>query len=72
MKNILILIWKFSFFGDKIFSIFEYACFRDAADTDSNLLGQWRLIQVYTVCHHPAVLNTSIAIKTNLFKFKDK
>ena len=29
MKNIRIFIWKFSFFGGKIFSLFEKACFHN-------------------------------------------
>ena len=29
MRNIRIFIRKFSFFGDKIFSMFELACFRN-------------------------------------------
>ena len=36
MKNIRIFIWKFSFFGGKIFNIFEQACFRNVLDLSSS------------------------------------
>ena len=55
MKNIRSFIRKFSFFGGKIFSIFEYTCFRGVMIllTDSKDRGQTvrrcRLIWAFAV-----------------------
>ena len=48
MKNIRICIWKFSFLGGTIFSIFEKACFRDGCTQREPW---WYLVNLYLFTH---------------------